>query len=190
MKWTSGRRSSAFSVCPGDLIAFRLKVDPDVPPAVAGEGPYLGYPPHIVFVPEFGNGPQLVGGSQISSSDPVEFKLNMAPFWVPYRGQIYLDGGLGVAYLVTWTQSRCHPRPADDLSITLEDVDTVTAVQLPRNVYAVQAAFDCDLIFAHAGDTRTISLAAGQKVPLGQVAQGTVKSASGIVPIVTLWVRY
>ena len=183
--WTSGTRSKVLcTVCPGDLIAVHLTSGSTAERADAN-----GRPPHLVFVPEFDHrAPNKIGGSAPDARDPNEWRLGLAPTFFQFHGQLYLDGGVGVAYAVSFTRSCCRSAPIDDV-MTLRSINT-TAVPLPRDTYAISVPRDSDIELVAWGDTATFTLVADHVLHLGHMAQGTIRTPGATaLELVNCYVR-
>ncbi len=184
--WTSGKRVHLCRVCTGDLIEVRLTSAVAGPGPAPAEGAVDGYVPHLVYVPEFGhNSKDTIGGEQ-NAADPNEWHLNLCPVVLPYRGDLFLAGGAGIAYDVRIKRARC--RDFYPLAITLRDIDA-TAIAFPQGVYAIEAPRDVNLTLDSHGDTLNLSLAAGTRFEVGHLGQGTVASPAGVVEALTCHLR-
>ena len=187
--WQSGTRSGKLlDTCPNDLITVRLAHQSGI-----AETTREGYLPHLVFVPAFKGRdarPNEYGGESPPTGDPIEFRVNLEPFWCPYRGEIYLDGGGASAlYEVTYERTRSVPRPREEPVITRHGVTTVPQ-KISRGVFAVSAgATVSTAAFTHAGTPFVLTIAPGIRVPLGCLAQGAVAATSGVIESLHFHVR-
>lgn len=183
-KWISGRRFLVCAVCAHDTVDVRLRT------TAVTERPVNGYAPHLVFVPEYGhNRPDLVGG-ELDQSDPAEYRLNLAPTYFPTKGQLWLDGGIGLLeYAVSFKRRRCS-KPQNEWAVTLRDLTAgLPAIKLPHGVHSISAPRDVSLSLVHAGDTLNLLLAAGLRFPLDHHSLGTINAAVGVVEALTCHVR-
>ncbi len=175
-QWQSGTRSSVMvSACAGDLITVRV-----LRRGAAEEEVDAAYrPPHLIYAPTFGGGceagPTTVGGMAApKTEDPLEYRVDLAPLWCPYDGQIFLDGGGGrgpVDYDLFFERGRRALKPCEDPTFTLRKV--TGAVAMPRGAYAVSVPVALSLSFGPAA-VHTFTVQPGQRFPLGSLAFGTV----------------
>ena len=186
--WTSGVRTFLTNVCANDLVEVRLRAASSGPGIAPAELPVAGYVPHLVYVPEFGhNRSDTLGGEQ-DKDDPNEWRVNLAPMLCPFKGGLYLDGGVGRNYTVRMKISRCRQVARPEWSITLRSIGAVP-IQIPQGVWAIEAPQDVNVTLDASGDTLALALAAGSKFPLGHLSQGTIVSPAGTVTALTCHVR-
>ncbi|EYF01892.1 hypothetical protein [Chondromyces apiculatus] len=187
--WRSGERSPVFAdVCADDLLCVRLAlVDPGEVEDV-GAGYRL---PHLVYLPAFGgrgtNRPGIVGGMDAPTDDRLEYRVDLAPLFCPYQGQVCLDGGRGAEYRVHYERARCASRHVDDPTLTLHRVGG--RVDVPRGAYALSVVDNCELRFGPDA-TQVHPMHPTVRWPLGFRAMGWVEPADSIVHSIAFHLRF
>jgi hypothetical protein len=190
--WISGSRSTALiQVCPGDLVLPRLtKI------AGPGERPGLdGRIPHLVYVPGFHGRdacPGQMGGDSPTLTDPLEYRVDIAPFWCPYEGTIYLDGGgaggvLPTTHSVVFSRTRLAQRPQHDPTYSLLNITTSSAV--PRGAYRVAGPDYQSVEFTGVGGLTTILQVGEQGLHIPAALAGSVRGVGAALDALTFWVR-
>jgi hypothetical protein len=139
--WTSGtnNKQDIAALCQNDLVTVTIRKSAGV-----SERPDdLGYFPHLLYVPRFEGrdveNSRAYGGQSPPDSWPLEFHINIEPFWSPYDGQLYIIGGDGgVTYEITVQKSRCQPRPLDEPTIIMYAKNNMAEIQMPRGAHQVK----------------------------------------------------
>lgn len=189
-RWTSGQRSPVLlQVCRGTLVHVRLRRLGGAGSETykPGPAPGAGLRPHLVYEPRIASGDAselpdgaLVGAPFDATPAALVDVIRVGwPFWVPYAGigDLSLDGGGGVEYEVLFRTVRCAPRPAQGPVLPLHDVRPAAPVQLPGNVWALEAPRRCVLLVtAPGGGAMSLELEPGGRYPLGDFGGGTVEA--------------
>lgn len=191
--WTSNTRSAQplYELCTADLVS--VTITRVVGSVITERIDAAGYLPHVVYKPKFNGrdndrGCGGIGGDVVPDTTPLEFRVNIEPFWVPYPGQLFLDGGGGgVPYVVTIQKSRKQPKPIEEPTILI--VAGSVPTQIPRGAHQVKtpgATYDAlsekSVTFTLAGLALPFSVT-DQWLPIGSLAQGTVTGPVAGLPI-------
>ncbi len=169
MKWTSGALGSAIDVRGGDLLSVLL-----VPTGrgASSEAPVVGRPPCWKYSPKRAVGkvrdrPFLARGE---GADELYYEHDLSPFWVPYPGTVWLQGGIGVEYDVQLYRTECYPPPPQPgFVLTLRGlgptVSPADRVFLPYGIEWFEVPQDITLTITAAGEAVTVDATAGQRIP-------------------------
>jgi len=193
VKWTSGARSSKLlDVCPGDLVIPRLTKT-----SGPGERPGPdGRVPHLVYVPRFEGRdacPGQMGGERPTAADPIEYRVDIAPIWCPYEGELYLDGGgaggvVPNAFDVIFSRTRQAPQPLHDPTYSLI---TITAPSnVPRGAYRVAGPDYQSVQFVGVGGLSKVLQVGERGIDIPAALAGTVApTVAGPIDALSFWVR-
>ena len=165
--WLSGTKQAIGCFNAGELVTVLLNK------ASGSESPAQGIPPCLRFepatTPSTGKDPHAIHSTK--EDDKPFFLLDLAPFYLPYNGTIYLFGGSGATY--SYTVRRVVPRivPAHAYGprlMTLRQVSAPglgpTTADIPPGTAAITVPVDSEITVAAAGETKTLDLIAGQRV--------------------------
>jgi hypothetical protein len=187
-QWVSGRpKQSIGCFRAGELVTVLLGH-----PSGTEAPSTAGLPPCLRFEPETTTSllekPHAVHST--SDTDEVFYRFDLAPFWMPYHGTLYLEGGGGageITYQVTVRRTSPRVIPvaaAGPRFLTLRDVSNPglsgSSVELPPGCAALHVPVDGQIKITAAGEVKRLDVTAGQRLGISNFA-----AAGGTIEAVT-----
>lgn len=184
--WVSGTKTAIGCFSAGQLVTVLLSAQSGT------ESPSGGVPPCLRFEPETTTDLRSHPHA-ILTSDPNDqpyFLVDLAPFWLPYNGTLFLQGGggnVGGGVTYNWTTRVTRPReiPAyGPRCLTLRQVSEVglgpTSTPIPPGTAAISMPVDGQVRIVGANETTDLDAIAGQRLGISNwgAVGGTIQALS------------